>query len=456
MKWIKNYELYLESRRANSSVNTIVELCICMLLINPNFLDNLLDKGLKARYTQNSSVFLNDLKNLLLGNNRLKLAKFESGKWVVDNEISKITQEFNGYVDDFNIEKHWNKLNNARNLARGIQDKLLYNYKLTPESIRYVFWIGPNSNKENPEEIVVELNDGKQYSIIANSRLNTSKTLSFNTFADTLLGENSENLFNESFLPKWDKLIQEWIRIIYEGCKNEYKLLIEKFIDPDRIYSIGWFEYFNIKHRNKEYQNLGEHIPQFNKNILKFQDLMNEIYKNSDITLENPEEVKKEWEEKKIFILNSRIIEYLITSTFEKMIDEEKLEKSDDGMIISHGKLKERLMKLILDIMKVSEKYLYYISNNGNKFYVLPSRNFFREKFDELEIHYDHHVELVPSDDEDDNDSKFNMKLLLGDEELFTIDLMTKFSNKGISSSLSTKVKIEFDNRYNSKIIESK
>jgi hypothetical protein len=76
-----------------------------MVLLNNSFLDNILDRGLKARYSENSGVFLTDLKNLLLSKNRLELGKLEGGKFVVDNELSKI----NGFFDsvEFDIEKNW-------------------------------------------------------------------------------------------------------------------------------------------------------------------------------------------------------------------------------------------------------------------------------------------------------------------------------------------------------------
>ena len=74
MKHIQKYELYTEainSKKGNS--NLISTLCVSMLLINPSFLDNVLDNGLKGRYTEKSSVFLNDLRNLLFADNRLRL-----------------------------------------------------------------------------------------------------------------------------------------------------------------------------------------------------------------------------------------------------------------------------------------------------------------------------------------------------------------------------------------------
>ena len=79
MKWIKDYQLFKESK-TYSNKNLISEICISMVLLNNEFLDNILDRGLKARYSENSQIFLTDLKNLLLAKNRLYLGKFEDGK----------------------------------------------------------------------------------------------------------------------------------------------------------------------------------------------------------------------------------------------------------------------------------------------------------------------------------------------------------------------------------------
>ena len=70
MKWLRGYQLFREAK-TYSNKNLISELCISMVLLNNEFLDNILDRGLKARYSENSQIFLTDLKNLLLAKNRL-------------------------------------------------------------------------------------------------------------------------------------------------------------------------------------------------------------------------------------------------------------------------------------------------------------------------------------------------------------------------------------------------
>jgi hypothetical protein len=111
MRYLRNYKLFKEAKSENySNKNIIHEICVSMVLLNNTFLDNILDRGLKARYSENSEVFLTDLKNLLLSKNRLHLGKFVDNKCVEDNELSKV----NGLFDsvDFSIEEDWDKLVN--------------------------------------------------------------------------------------------------------------------------------------------------------------------------------------------------------------------------------------------------------------------------------------------------------------------------------------------------------
>ena len=151
MKYLKSHYLF-ESKKESTTYNTknlVFEICTSMVLLNNDFLDNLLDRGLKERYSENSSVFLTDLKNLLLAKNRLELGKFEMNKCVVDNESSKINSVFS---DDFSLEENWDYLVNARTTARNIIDKLLPNDKLTSDKISKIYWIGPNKNEDCQED----------------------------------------------------------------------------------------------------------------------------------------------------------------------------------------------------------------------------------------------------------------------------------------------------------------
>ena len=93
MKWLKGYQLFRESK-TYSNKNLISEICVSMVLLNNEFLDNILDRGLKARYSENSDIFVTDLKNLLLAKNRLCLGKFVGDNCAEDDDLAKINQVF--------------------------------------------------------------------------------------------------------------------------------------------------------------------------------------------------------------------------------------------------------------------------------------------------------------------------------------------------------------------------
>lgn len=450
MKHIKKYEIYNESmsnKKGNS--NLISTLCVSMLLINPDFLNNVLDKGLKARYTENSTVFLNDLRNLLFANNRLRLGKFEEGRCVLDDELAKINQEFNEYSSSFDIEKDWNKLLNARKTARNIQEKLLEVEPLTPEMISYIYWLGPNKDSDHNMDIVIEVKDGRQFPLYTNKKINVSKSQSFNTFADILIGGNISRLYSEEYMPKWNKLTQEWIRILYENAKNNIQQHIEKFIDPSRINSITYFDYYDIKHSNREFQHLGEYMKEFDMNILKFSDLMSEIYKNAEDCFEDSEKVLLEWEELKTFLLNSKIIEHLYTESFREL-DDEDIE--DGKYTIAGDSMKMRLLKLFIEMLNISEQDVYYFGNSGNEFNKLPGRQFFRDAYDRIEVKYDYHVDLTDIDLDEDKEGDFIIRYDLDGEPLAKLNLKNSWGGGEMSGNLSIKMTLDLNNDFNSLI----
>lgn len=459
MKLVKSYNLFLEAQsqvQAQNDLerpktiynpsNLVSEICVSMVLLNNEFLDNILDRGMKARYSENSQVFLTDLKNLLISKNRLHLGKFENGRCVTDEEYSKINGFF-GEVD-FSIEKDWNKLNDSRITARNIIDKLLVDSKLEEDMISKIYWIGPNKTKENAEDIVIETTDGKQYSFYLNKNLSMTKSLSFNIFADDIIGQDIEQLYSEEYISKWDKLIQNWVRVIYENAKKGIQIHIEKFIDPSRINTIGWFEFFDIKHRDPRFKHLGEFIPELNKNILEFSDLLNEIWKNSESCFMDFDRVYKDWMEKKIYILNSRILEHIITDSLTvNNIDE--IKKLEDGFKSADGTLKMKLIKNIVEKLGCTEKSVYYLGNKGNSFHQVPSRQFFREFYDDLKVKFDYHVKLIVEKEEESNDFNFKLILELDNQPLINCNIQVKFSGGEVSNKLSAKFKFEPVDNFN-------
>lgn len=444
MKWLKNYSLFKESKENKTAKNIVRDICVSMLLLNNEFLSNILDKGLKARYQENSQIFLTDLKNLLIAKNRLKIGKFEDGKFVEDNEVSKI----NGLFDtvQFDIEKDWNILINSRVTARNIIDKLNPDEKLVSEDITNVYW-NLNKDDDHQEDIVLELNDGSQYSFYLNKNLSSQKSSSFNNFAEELIGQNLDKIFKEEYLPKWNKLTQEWINTIYENSNKEIQRHIEKFIDPKRIETIQYFDYFDIKHSDPKFKHLGEFISDVDKNILKFSDLLNEVWKNKDKFFSNPDEVKRKWSETKTVILNSKILENLFTSSLKTQFPDD-IVKGDDNFKTAGGTVKMKLIKVLIDNMDCLERPVYYLSNNGNNFNLIPSREFFRKNYDDMILKFDYHVDFEEIDKEDD-DFKVNLKLDFGDKNLLNMFISIGFSGGEMSGKLNSKYKFELSDDFN-------
>lgn len=443
MKWISNYELFKESK-SYSNKNIVSEICTSMVLLNNKFLDNLLDKGKKARYTSNSNVFLTDLKNLLLANNRLSLGKFIDGKCQEDVEISKVNYAFEGV--NFDIEKDWKVLTNSRDIARDIIDKLLADEKLEPSRVKRVYWLGPNKTDEYQEDIVLEINDGRQFSFFLDKSLTKTKTASFNKFAEEIIGDNLDLLYKEENLEKWSNLTRKWIRIIYENCNNNIQSHIEKFINYEKIDDIGYFDFYSIRHGDKRYRHLGEYMKEFDRNILNLSDLLIEVWKDKDKYFKDVEAVTKEWNEAKVVIMNSKILENLFTSSIKKKYMDE-VSQTETNYKKASGNLKMKLFKIIVEKMGCEERNVYYL-NKGKSFNMIPSRKFFRKYFNSLDILFDYHVRLVTNPNKDNN-FEFDIVLDFDGDKLLDLKVEMKFSGGEMSGKLNAKYNFEISKNFN-------
>ena len=446
MKWLKKYELFRESK-SYSSKNLITEVCVSMILLNNEFLDHILDKGMKARYSENSQIFLTDLKNLLLAKNRLQLGKFIDDKCQIDEEYAKINEVFDGV--EFDIEKDWNILVNSRTTARNIIDKLLPDEKLSPERIRKVYWLGTNKDNEFTEDIVIELNDGIQHSLYLNKNLSAQKTASFNKFAEELIGQDIDRLFGDDYIERWNKLTQEWVRLIYENSKKNIQQHIEKFIDPNRIDTLEYFDYFDIKHSDSRFKHLGEFMKEFDRNILKFSDLLSEIWKSKESHFLDSERVTNEWNQVKIVVLNSKVLENLLSTSLKANFTED-IKKLEDGYKLASGTIKMKLFKVLVDKLGCSERPIYFLGNNGNNFNLVPSREFFRKFYDDLDIKFDYHVQFqVDEEVEENNDFNIKVRLELDGEKLMDMNIIVHFTGGEMSGKLSAKYKFDLASDFN-------
>lgn len=456
---IKKFSLFLEgfeleevkdgNKPTYSSKNLVSEICISMILINNSFLDSILDAGQFARYNENSQVFITDLKNMLLSRNRLSLGKFVDNKCIIDDETSKINRIFEEI--DFDIKKDWDKLTNSRNIARVIIDKLIPDSKLNSDDIARIYWIGPNKTKEYNEDIVIELTSGTQYSFFLNKNVSSSKTASFNTFADDLMGSDMEKLYTDRNSEGWDKLVQRFTQIIYENAKKPFQIHIEKYIEPSRIETLSWFDFFNITHSDNRFKYLGEYVKEFDKNISKFSELLNEIWKNRDVCFMDPNLVYNEWMKVKVFVLNSRILEHSLTESLTKN-NLQDITKLEDGFKLADGNIKMKLVKTIVDKLNSLERTTYYLGNNGKVFTQIPSRDFFRRNYDKMTIKFDYHVKMVVDENEEENND-FVIKIILDldNEKLLNCNINVKFTG-GISSKLSAKYQFNFASDFNNRV----
>jgi len=459
MKWLRNYRIFKEgaqmqaqaqddmpARPAYSSKGLISEICVSMLLLNNSFLDNLLDRGLKARYSENSDIFLTDLKNLVLAKNRLSLGRFEGERCVEDGDLGKIGHIFDGA--EFSIERDWDKLSAARTTARNIIDKLLPDDKLDSGDIERIYWLGPNKTKEYGEDIVIELRDGKQHSLYLNKSLSTQKSASFNTFADDLIGADMERLYGDDYIQRWNKLAQQWVKTLYENANKAVQKQVEKFIDPRRIETLGYFEYFEIRHQDPKFRHLGEFMEEFDKNILKLSDLMDEIWKNRESCFMDSKRIEKEWYETKIVILNSKILENLLTSSLKTKFPEDVVKEEGERMKKSGGTVKMKLFKTLVEKMGCLERPVYFLGSNGSSFTLVPSRDFFRKKYDEMELKFDYHVSFDVAEEEEDNDFKIEISLELGGEKLIGMQISVRFTGGEMSGKLGAKYRYELADNF--------
>ena len=160
------------------------------------------------------------------------------------------------------------------------------------------------------------------------------------------------------------------------------------------------------------------------------------------------ERVTKEWDETKIVILNSKILEHLLTTSL-KSNHVDDITKLDDGFKLAGGTVKMKLFKTIVEKMGCLERPIYFLGNNGNVFNMIPSREFFRKFYDDLKIKFDYHVNFAVSEEEENNDFKIKIKLELDDEKLIDMDIIVKFSGQEMSGKLSAKYKFELSPNFN-------
>jgi hypothetical protein len=175
---------------------------------------------------------------------------------------------------------------------------------------------------------------------------------------------------------------------------------------------------------------------------------MNEIWKNKDNCFMDANRVTKEWMEAKIVILNSKILEHLLTSSL-KSNHVEDIQKIEGDWKLAGGTVKMKLFKTLVEKMGCLERPIYFLGKNGDIFNLVPSREFFREHYDDLKIKFDYHVNFEVSEEEELNDFTIKIKLELDDETLIDMFIIVKFSGGEMSGKLSCKYKFDIADNFN-------
>ena len=111
-----------------------------------------------------------------------------------------------------------------------------------------------------------------------------------------------------------------------------------------------------------------------------------------------------------------------------------------------------KLIKTIVEKLGCLERPVYYLGNNGNNFHQVPSRQFFRDFYDDIDIKFDYHVKMIVDKEEENNDFTIKLKLELDNDLLMNCNVVVTFSGGDISSKLSAKYKFEPVGNFNTLI----
>ena len=175
---------------------------------------------------------------------------------------------------------------------------------------------------------------------------------------------------------------------------------------------------------------------------------MNEIWKNKDNCFMDSDRVTKEWMETKIVILNSKILENLLTTSL-KSNHADDIQKLEDDWKLAKGTVKMKLFKTLVEKMGCLERPVYFLGKNGDMFNLVPSRDFFRQNYDDLNIKFDYHVNFTVSEEEENNDFAIKIKLELDEETLIDMFIIVKFTGGEMTGKLSAKYKFDIADNFN-------
>jgi hypothetical protein len=158
--------------------------------------------------------------------------------------------------------------------------------------------------------------------------------------------------------------------------------------------------------------------------------------------------------ETKVVILNSKILENLITTSLRTKFGEDIIKLRDQFKLAS-GTVKMKLFKVMVEKMNCIERPVYYANPKDEDFSLLPSREFFREFYDDLDILFDYHVDFKVSQEEEANDFKIVLRLEWEEKPLINMHTSIRFSGGEMSGKLSSKWSFELVPDFNLKMSKS-
>ena len=113
------------------------------------------------------------------------------------------------------------------------------------------------------------------------------------------------------------------------------------------------------------------------------------------------------------------------------------------------GTVKMKLFKTLVEKMGCLERPVYFLGKSGDVFNMAPSREFFREHYDNLNIKFDYHVNFEVNEEEEMNDFLIRIKLELDDNTLVDMQVIVKFASSEMSGKLSAKYKFDISDNFN-------
>jgi hypothetical protein len=158
--------------------------------------------------------------------------------------------------------------------------------------------------------------------------------------------------------------------------------------------------------------------------------------------------VEKEWFDVKRVVLYSKILENLLTSSLKTQFPED-IVKVDGNMKSAGGNVKMKIFKLLIDKMNCLERPVYYLSDGGNEFIMIPSRDFFRQNYEDLTLDFDYHVKFESELDSQSLPFSMTFVIMKGEAEIVKMMISVDFASNEMSGKLNAKYKFILPDNFN-------